>query len=157
MTWWILSSIEFACGFPVVAKLDLIPYIFSIRSIFNVWPRNPFTWSYVIIVGRGYVYNHVCSTIFDIVADYLSLYSIISNLPVAGSIIVKAFIMRGSSWTSLLILYGPIRSTNNLSHGMASAPLAGNFPHLRFCLLFFWQVLQTFMWIRISSLKWGQY
>ena len=29
------------------------------------------------------------------------------------------------------IFYEPIRSTNNLSHGMSSASLAGNLPYLR--------------------------
>ena len=38
--------------------------------------------------------------------------------------------------TSLLILYEPIRSINDMSHGMASDSIAGNLLHLRFCFLF---------------------
>ena len=39
--------------------------------------------------------------------------------------------MMWSSRPSLLNLYGPIRSTDNLSHGMASDFLAVNFPYLK--------------------------
>ena len=157
MTWWILYNVEFSCGFAVVSHLALISYSFLIGSFLNTWHKNSFPRLYVIIVGRGYLHNHVCYTMFDIVEACLSLYCTISNHPVSGSIIVKDFIMRGSSWPSLLILYGHIISTDNMSHGMASAYLAVNFPYLRFCFLFFWQVLQTFMWVCISSLMWGWY
>ena len=136
MTWWILSSIEFTCGFSVVAYLALIPYSFLIRSFLKVCPRNSFPWLYVIIVGRGYLHNHVCSTRFDIVAACFSFYSTISNHPVAGSIIFKDLRIRGQLWPSILILYGPIRSTNNLSRGMAYNSLGRNLPYLKFCLLF---------------------
>ena len=156
MTWWIIFNIGFYCGFAVVAHLALIPYSISISLFLNVWPRNSFPPFYIIIVEQGYLHNHVCSSRFAIVAAFLLLYDTISNHPVAGYIINKDFSMRGFSWPSLLILYWPIRSTNNMSHGMASASLAGNFPYLRFYFLFLWQVLHTFMWVRIFSLNWGQ-
>ena len=82
-----------------------------------------FRKSYVIIVGLRYLHDHVCSTRFFIVASGLSFYFIISNHPVAGSIIVKSFSISGSPLLSILILYGPIRSTNNLSTGVAFASL----------------------------------
>ena len=155
MTWLVLSNIECACGFAVVAHLALIPYYFLNRSFLNALPRNSFPRSYIIIVGRGYLHNHVFSTSFFIVAAYLLLYYTISKHTIDRSIMFKAFSMRGLSWTSLLILYRSIRSTNNLFHGMASASLAGNLPYLKLCFLFFWQVLQTFMWVHILSLKLG--
>ena len=96
MNWWILSNIEFTCGFSVVAQLALIPYYFTIRSFLNALPRKSFTRSYTIIVGQRYLHTYVCSTMFAIVAACLSLYCNISNHPVARSIIVKNFSMRGS-------------------------------------------------------------
>ena len=155
MTWWILSNIEFPCGFATVAHLALIPYSFLIGPFLNTWPWTSFPRSYVIILELGYLHTHFCYTRFDIVSAYLSLYRTISNHPVTGYIIVKAFSIRGSLWPSLIILYGLIRSTVNLSYGMVSTSLVGNFPYLNFCFLSFWQVLQTFMWVRISSLNWG--
>ena len=155
MTWCILSNIYFACGFDAFEHLDLIPYSLSIRSFLKAWPRNLFPQSYMIIAGRGYLHNQVCSTMFSIVEACFTLYRTISNQSVSRYITVNAFSIRGSSWPSILILYGPIISTDNLSHGMASASLADILPYLRFCFLFFWQVLQTLMWVSISSLKWG--
>ena len=55
----------------------------------------------------------------------------ISNHPVSGSVVVKAFNMRGLSLPYILILYGPIRYTNNLSHGIYFDSLGGNFTNLR--------------------------
>ena len=74
---------------------------------------------------------------------------------VSGSIIVKASSMRGSPRTSILILYGTIRSTAYMYHGMAYDSLAGNFPSLKFCFLFFYQYLLTLKCVRISPLKVG--
>ena len=157
MTWWIIYNTEFDCVFAVVSQLALIMYSVSVRSFLNTLPRNSFHWSYVIIVGRGYPHNHIWSTRFAILVAHFLLYCTISNHLFAGSIIVKDFKIRGYSWTSIIILYGPIISTNNLSRGMASVSLVGKFPYLRLCFLFLWQVLQTFMWVRILSLKLGQY
>ena len=46
--------------------------------------------------------------------------------------IVKDYIMRGSSRPYPLILCGPMRSIDNMSRAMASASLEVNFPYLRF-------------------------
>ena len=124
-----------------------------IRWFLNARPRNSFPHFYVIILGRGYLHNHLFSNRFYILAAWLSLYCTISNHPVAGSIIVKAFSIRVSSWPYLLILFGPIRSTNNISHGISYGLLAVNLPYVKFFFPFFWIVLQTIIWARISSLK----
>ena len=71
---------------------------------------------YVIIIGIGYIHSHFWYTMFDIVAAYLSLYCTISNHPVAGCMIAKAFSIMGFSQPSILILYGNIRYTDSLSH-----------------------------------------
>ena len=44
--------------------------------------------------------------------------------------------MRGSSRPLIQIFYGPIRSTNNMSHGMASAFISVNLPHYNFVSCF---------------------
>ena len=53
---------------------------------------------------------------FDLIGFYCSclciLYHMISSHQVAGSITVKASIMRDLSWPYFLILYGPITSTD---------------------------------------------
>jgi hypothetical protein len=57
------------------------------------------------------------------VIDFLSLYCLISNQPVARLIIVTHF--KGGILTPfmlLLMLYGPMRLMHNLSDGIASAP-----------------------------------
>ena len=132
---WIISVIELYWVFSVVERLSLIPYYLSIKLFLNKWTINSFPQSYVIIVGKLYLHNHFCSTIFAIVAACFSLYHNIWNHPVAGSIIAEAFSMKGSSWTSIISLYGPTISTNNLSHGMASSSLVGNLLYLRgFCI-----------------------
>ena len=145
MTWWIISNIELTCGFAVVSHLALILYSVSIRSFLNAWPRNSFPLSYVIIVRWGYLHNHVFPNRFDIAAACLLLYCTISNHLIARSVIVEAFSMRGSSWPSILVLYGPIRSTANIYNGMASTSLSGSLKYPTFCFLFWWKILQTFM------------
>ena len=125
------SNIKFAWVFAVFSHLTIIPYSFSIQSLFNSWPRNSFSWSLVIIVGLWYLHNHVFSTTVSMLATCLSFYRTISNHQVAGSIIVSYFSMRGSSWPSLKILYRPIRSTNNMYHGMTSASLSSKLPYFK--------------------------
>ena len=82
------------------------------------------------------------------------LYRMILSHPVFGYIKDKASSMRGSSLPSPKILHGPIRSTYNLSHVVASAFLVVIFPYFK---CFFSQVLQTLLWVRMSSLKLGHY
>jgi hypothetical protein len=67
------------------------------------------------------------------VIDCLSSYCCISNRPVAGSIIVTHLHIE-SLFPFLLIVQGPIKSTQSLSHGVASASLGGSTPYF-FCLL----------------------
>ena len=92
----ILSVVVFACGFPEESGLFLIPYSFSINLFLNLWPRNYPPRSYVISTGHGYRTSHVVSTKFTIAIAFLSLYYVISNHPVTGSIIVTYFKIRGS-------------------------------------------------------------
>ena len=131
MTWWIRSNILFYWVFFVVLHLVFILYLFSIHSFFNGWPSNSFLWSYLIISGLGYLHNHVCSTSFDMVAACLSLYFIISDHLFFGSIMVSAFSMRGFILPYPLILYGPIRYTNNMSHEMAFDSVADKWPYFK--------------------------
>ena len=151
MNWWIISNIEFNCRFYVFVHLDLIPYLFSIRSFLNAWTCNASARLYVIIVGCGYPHNHVGYTRFYVVAAWLLLYCTFSNYTVSGSIMVKCSCIRGSSWPSIIDLYWTIISTINMPHVMASDYLAGNFPYLNFRFGYFWLVLQTLMWVYISS------
>ena len=46
---------------------------------------------------------------------------------------VKSFSVRGSYRPSLLILYGPIISTDDLSQGMTSASLADKSHYFKLC------------------------
>ena len=80
------------------------------ESITKYYNHNIYSHSIWIVL-----HHRVWSTRFAIVDSYLSLYCTISTHAVTGSIIVKYFSMRGSSWPSLLILYGPLQYTNNLS------------------------------------------
>ena len=70
------------------------------------------------------------------VSARLSGISAISIHPVAGSIIVAHH--KSTSFLELgcLNLYGPIRSTHSLSHGSASASLAGSWPYLELWVRF---------------------
>ena len=72
-----------------------------------------------------YLHNHVFSTRFSIIAICLLLYHIISNQKVSGYVIVKDFILSGLLLTSILMLYGLIRSTKNMSQGMYSDSFSG--------------------------------
>ena len=61
INWCILSTVVFACGLPGDAGLVLLPYLFSIKIFFNLWPRNYPLWSYVISTSHGYQTSHVVS------------------------------------------------------------------------------------------------
>ena len=63
--------------------------------------------------------------------------------------IVKDFSMSGSSQPSIPIIYGPIRSTDKLSYGVASTTLEGKLLYFNICFLFLWQVLKTSIWVRM--------
>ena len=70
-TWYILSIVAFACGFPGEADYVLIIYSCSIKLLLNSWMRNCPPWSYMIYTGHGYWTSHVVSTKFAIVIDFL--------------------------------------------------------------------------------------
>ena len=95
-TWYIISMVTFACGFPGGSGSVLIPYSCSIKILLNSWPRNYPPQSYVIYTGHGYQTSHLVSTKFVIIISFLSLYCVISNHPVTVSIIVTTFKIRGS-------------------------------------------------------------
>ena len=80
----------------MVAQLALIPYSFKIMSFLNAQPRKSLPLSYAIIVGLGYLHNYVCSTGYSVIAACLSLYNIISNHPVSGSILNNNLALVGS-------------------------------------------------------------
>ena len=135
MTWWIISNIKFYCWFSVVAHLGLLPYRLD-WIILNTWPNKSFPWLYVIIVVIGYLHNHGCSNRYDFVVYCILIYCTIFNYLVMGSVIVRAYCMRGQSWPYLIILYRTIIYTNNLSHGISSASLAIIWPYSRFIFCF---------------------
>ena len=104
----------------------------SLNAIFiNSWPRNPPPWSLMIPTGHGYRTSHVVSTKFATVIAFLLLCCVTSKCPVTGFIIVTAFNIRGI-FSFLLILWGIMRSTHSLFHGVSSASLAGDLPYF-FC------------------------
>ena len=116
---------EFSYIFSKVESLVFILYYFWMKALLNLWPRNVFLQSYTIIVILGYLHRHDWYTRLYNLYVYVYFYCNISNYPVTGSIMVKYFSIRGPSWPSCMILYGPIRSTNNLSEDMASASFVG--------------------------------
>ena len=148
-TWWTPSTAEFAYGFLIVVGVGLILKSFNRgrKSFLNSEPLSNIT-----LFGRGYLDNHTSSKkllIFD--EDLLIVgTSATSNHPVAGSRNVITVNSRstffglsnpGCCWYTYLV-YGPIRSTWTVSHGI-SAPtsLGGTSPYLTFLFLFFWQIL----------------
>jgi hypothetical protein len=65
--------------------------------------------------------------------------SLISNHPVAGSIIVTHQSTR-FFLPHLLIVYGPTKSTHNTSQGSASASFGGNNPYFLLDHFVFWHI-----------------
>ena len=141
------SDIELACGFYIVANLGIIMYLLSIKYFLNALPRNSFPRLYVIIVRLGYIHIHAYSNRLDILATSLSLYCTILYHPVVGCIIGEGFSIRGSAWNSLLILYGPVISTNNLSQGMAYTSFEGKWPYF----LFWYFFLTSFAYLNVGT------
>ena len=94
------------------------------------------TWSYVIYIGLGYLDSHVVSTKFVIVISLLSLYSVILNHPVTGSMIVTAFRSKLYFLPFIHMTQVPIISTYILFHGIYSVNLAGNLPYFFFDVFF---------------------
>jgi hypothetical protein len=122
-----------------------------------------------MFLQRGYLQNQVAYTNFAIIADDLSKYgslsvvllhlwpflflavltsgrsstsnSTISNQLVAGSIIVRH--MNSITVPSLpFMVYGPIKSTQRVCHGLVITCLGGNLPYCFCFLLSTWHFLQ---------------
>ena len=101
--------------------------------------------------GQGYIFSQVCSTILATTSDLLVPGTcLISNQPVAGSIIVTHHISKGSL-PFLSIFYGTIISTYRNSYGVNSWSFAGRCPYLVCTFLFtrhMWQVLHwSYTWV----------
>ena len=128
MTWWTRSMIEFAWGLRVVIILRLIPY--SFLRVSRTSAANSLPLSMTTSVGHGYRVNQVNSSRLAISSAAFMSTWVISNHPVAGSIMVRQW-----SCVSCLpfpILYGPMRSMHKVCHGTTSgAGLGGSFPY--FC------------------------
>ena len=85
--------------------------------------------------GTGESWRQVNSTkLATTVAASLLGISLISNHPVAGSIIVTHHRF-SVFFPGRFIVYGPIKSTHNFSHGSASASLIGRCPYFFFVRL----------------------
>ena len=121
--------------------LAVILYYVSIRDFLNPRQMNYDPWSYVISIGLGYL-CHILSSKFVIDIALLSLYYVISNHPVTGSIIIPNFRCKFYFCIFLPIIWDNIRSTNSLFHGISSANLAGNLPYFLFDNFVRWQVSQ---------------
>ena len=102
--WWIRSNILLEVGFLEVLVLAVIPYSFSIGYFLNSWPISYDPWSYMISIGLGYLVNHVVSTMFVIDNTIWSLYCVILNHHVTGSIMVKSFRLSFLSLTFFLLI-----------------------------------------------------
>ena len=105
--------------------LSLNPLFLFYQVILNSWPSNYPNLPYEVSTGHGYWTSHVVFTKFTLIIPFLSMYCLISNHPVTGSIIVTNFNIR-VSFPLLHILDGPMRSTDNLFRGVFSDSLAGD-------------------------------
>ena len=90
--------------------------------------------SRIILLGHGYLDNHVCSILFAITSADLVLIVVMSNQLVAGSIMINA--CKVSVWLfGCLKDYGPMRSTQINSHGLTLTYLSGRCLYLDFLCL----------------------
>ena len=135
MTYLIHSNIEVDWGFLIVALLVFIPYYFKIKSFLNAWLSNSFPGLCILIVGLGYLNIHYWYNCLSIAAAHFSLYCNIFNHKVVASIIFKYICIKVWSLPYIIILYGPIRSTNNLSQGMVFTSFADKWPYCCCCFL----------------------
>ena len=113
----------------------LNPIFLFYQDILILWPRDSTPWSCIISTGHRYRTIHVVSTKFSIIVAVLSLYWVISNRPVVGSVIVTAFKIKGY-FPFLRIFWGPKRSTHSLFNSISHSVLASNLLFfLPFCML----------------------
>ena len=122
--------------------LGTIPYYSLIKDFLNPLQINYDTNSYVISVDQGYLVFHIASTHFENFITCLSLYCVISNYPVMGSITVTDFRFRSYFFPLIYIMYGPIRSTKSLFHSISPDNLSGNIPYFLFEIFVRWKVSQ---------------
>ena len=113
--------------------------IFTPRTIVANSAINSLPRSDITCVGQGYQVNHACSTILAMVSALLFGISLISNHPVAGSIIAIHHNVKGLELLFFMV-YGPIRLTQSFSHGSAFASLGSKCPYFFFCHFAIWQV-----------------
>ena len=76
-TKWVISNNTLEGGLPDKLGLDLIPHSYSIRHFMNSRRNNSDPWSYVILVGQGYLVRHVVSTKLVMVIAHFSQYCVI--------------------------------------------------------------------------------
>ena len=126
ITCWICSNSALDMEFSKVVSFSFIPYSALSRVLFNPWLIHSDTWSYVISIGIGYLYIHLVTNNLALDISILSLYWVISNHLVTGSMIVTAFRCKFSFCPLPLMTQIRIRYTISLFHGIYSAKLAGN-------------------------------
>ena len=115
------------------------------------WTINSIPLSNMTCVGQGYLVSQVGSNLLAMMSARLVSIDIMSNHPVAGSIITKAH--RVNFLLFFLILYGPMRPIHRVSQGVASAFFAGNLPYLTVLVLVIWHVghnAQTVLTVLVS-------
>ena len=84
-------------------------------------------------VGQGYLVSQVVSNLLAMMSTRLVSIDVMSNQPMAGSIIVKAH--RFNFLLLFRILYSPMRLIHSVSQGVALAFLVGNLPYLTVLVL----------------------
>ena len=89
-------------------------------------------------VGLGYLVSQVVSNLLAMISAHLVSIDIMSNQPVAGSIIVKAH--RVNFLLLFKMLHGPMRLIHRVSQDVVSAFFAGNLPYLTVLVLGIWHV-----------------
>ena len=87
---------KFSWGSPDVSGLAFIPYSFYIIVFLNSRLRNYDPQSFMFSVGQVYLVNHIFSTKFVTVINFLSSHCVILNHLVMGSIIETALSIKGS-------------------------------------------------------------
>ena len=102
-------------------------------------------------VGLGYLVSQVVSSLLAMMSARLVSSDVMSNQPVAGSIIVKA--NRVNFLLLFKILYGPMRLIHTVSQGVVLAFLASNLPYLTVLVLVIWHAghnVQTVVTVLLS-------
>ena len=137
IVWWICLMIALDWGF-----LFVICFLFRSSQFWHILAnlaKNLVPRSNTIRCGSGYQVNEFFLVIYAISAAFLLSICVISNQPVAGSIIVRHhyssgfFLFRG-------IVYGPMRSTHSASQVFVSTCLCVSLPYLWLVVFALWHV-----------------